>query len=73
MRKNAKPHTCDQCNRLINGPGVVVMGINDGKGLALPNELQERTFCRAACFWQWTAETLRATVNSNYDDPFDEP
>jgi hypothetical protein len=49
---------CDACSQGIrpDTQPVIVMGIDDGKGLRLPAELQERLFCSAECFWRWAEE-----------------
>jgi hypothetical protein len=50
------PEACDMCNDPIFGPCVIVTGIDDGRGLAMPAELQQRAFCSALCFYRWTDE-----------------
>jgi hypothetical protein len=64
-RKKANPEACDYCCAPIFGPCVIVSGVDDGKGLALPAEFQERAFCEAACFWNWCAANKPATSNTD--------
>lgn len=67
------PAFCDKCSRAIGAKRapVVVLGVDDKRGLMLPAELQERIFCTPNCFWRWFYEHRPADINADPDPEFE--